>query len=180
MSEQEKSPATTSTNITDDCVVSFHYRLCQVNENGDKTDWQEQSFGKDPLVYLHGHDNVIPGLEEAMLGKTEGDQIAITLAPEQAYGARRENSVQRVPMKHLHLRPGQKKLSPGEIVAIKTDRGVVNALVVKAGKFNVDVDTNHPFAGKTLHYELEVLNVRAASPEEIAHRHVHGQGGHQH
>ncbi|MDX1491028.1 MAG: peptidylprolyl isomerase [Pseudohongiellaceae bacterium] len=181
MSEKEtQSPKEQPLSIADDCVVAFHYRLCEVKDDGEKTQWFEESFGKSPLHYLHGHDNVVPGLEAAMAGKQEGDKIAITLSPEQAYGPRRDNSIQRVPIKHLHLRPGHKKIQPGEIIAIQTDRGVVNAMVVKAGRFNVDVDTNHPFAGKTLHYEIEIVSVRKATQEEVAHRHVHGAGGHQH
>jgi FKBP-type peptidyl-prolyl cis-trans isomerase SlyD len=65
-------------------------------------------------------------------------------------------------------------------VGVQTDRGVRSALVVKAGRFNVDIDTNHPFAGRTLHYQLEIVSVRPATLEEITHRHAHGEGGHHH
>ena len=166
--------------IGKDCVVAFHYSLCEVNEAGELSGWLEQSAGREPLLYLHGHGNVIPGLEEAMTGKSEGDKLSITLAPEQAYGPRRPNSVQRVPIKHLHLRQGQKQIMAGEIVAIQTHHGIRNALVVKAGRFNVDVDNNHPYAGRNLHYEIVIVGVRPATPEEIEHRHAHGQGGHHH
>ncbi len=166
--------------IGKDCVVAFHYSLCEVNAAGELSGWLEKSASRDPLLYLHGHANVIAGLEEALEGKTEGDKISITLGPEQAYGPRRPNSVQRIPIKHLHLRPDQKQLKAGEIVAIQTHNGIRNALVVKAGRFNVDVDTNHPYAGRTLHYEIEVVGVRPATPEEIEHRHAHGHGGHHH
>lgn len=165
--------------IADNCVVSFHYRLCEII-NGAKSAWLEQSFGREPLLYLHGHGNVISGLEEAMLGKRAGDEIAITLAPEQAYGPRRPNAVHRVPVKHLTLPKGQKRAVPGQIISLQTDKGAKSAVVVKAGKFTVDVDINHPFAGRTLHYEIQVQDVRAASVEEIAHRHAHGKGGHHH
>ena len=165
--------------ISNDCVVAFHYRLCEIKD-GQKSDWIEQSFGREPLLCLHGHANVISGLETAMTGKKSGDNISITLEPHEAYGPRRPNSVQRVPIKHLHLKSGQKKVHAGEIVAIQTAQGVRNALVIKAGRFNVDVDTNHPYAGRTLHYEVEVVSVRAASAEEVSHRHVHGAGGHHH
>lgn len=175
-----KKPADGNIIIADDRVVAFHYRLCEITKDNVKTDWLEQSIGREPLLYLHGHANVISGLEEAMTGKQVGDKISITLNPEQAYGPRRPNSIQRVPIKHLHLQPGQKKLSPGMIVAVQTEQGPRNALIVKAGRFNVDIDTNHPFAGRTLHYEIEIIDVRAATDEEIEHRHVHGAGGHHH
>ncbi len=166
--------------IDKDCVVAFHYSLCEINAAGERSGWLEQSAGRDPLLYLHGHANVISGLEEAMAGKSAGDKISITLEPHQAYGPRRPNSVQRVPIKHLHLRPGQKQIIAGEIVAIQTHQGIRNALVVKAGRFNVDVDTNHPYAGRTLYYDIEIVSVRPATPEEVDHRHVHGHGGHHH
>ncbi len=175
----EKSDSKAGMAIADNCVVSFHYRLCEII-NGAKSAWLEQSFGREPLLYLHGHGNVITGLEEAMVGKRAGDEIAITLAPEQAYGPRRPNAVHRVPVKHLTLPKGQKRAVPGQIITLKTDKGAKSAVVVKAGKFTVDVDINHPFAGRTLHYEIQVQNVRPASMEEIAHRHAHGMGGHHH
>jgi len=179
MIDEEKDLGTDALVIADDCVVSFHYRLCEIKE-GEKGGWLEESFGREPLYYLHGHGNVISGLEEVMAGKRVGDELSITLEPHQAYGPRHANAIQRVPIKHLHLRPGQKQLAPGQIVAIQTSKGVRNALVLKAGRFNVDVDTNHPFAGRTLYYEIEIVSVRPATPEEVAHRHVHGAGGHHH
>jgi len=166
--------------IAENCVVAFHYKLCEVLQDGSKSGWLEQSAGREPLLYLHGHANVIPGLEQAMAGKKAGDSLEITLAPEQAYGLRRSNSIIRVPIKHLHLPAGQKALMPGVIVGVQTDQGVRSALIVKAGRFNVDIDTNHPFAGRTLHYSLDIVDVRSATPEEITHRHAHGAGGHHH
>jgi len=166
--------------IADNCVVAFHYKLCEVTQDGNKSAWLEQSSGRNPLFYLHGHANVIAGLEQAMAGKNAGDKLSITLPPEQAYGLRHANSIQRVPIKHLHIPAGKKKLTPGAIVGVQTSQGVRSALVVKPGRFHADIDTNHPFAGRTLHYEIEIVSVRAASAEEIVHRHVHGPGGHPH
>lgn len=82
-----------------------------------------------------------------------------------------------MPIKHLAT---QGKLVPGQVVAVRTDKGLRRVVVQKVGKFNVDVDLNHPLAGKTLVYEVEVVAVRDASAEELAHGHVHGVGGHQH
>ncbi len=88
--------------------------------------------------------------------------------------------MQRVPIKHLQLQQGVTKLKPGIVAAVKTERGVRSVVVSKVGKFNADVDFNHPLAGRTLYYEVEVVAVRDASAEEIAHGHVHGPGGHHH
>ena len=161
-------------------IVAFHYRLREIRRDGSVSPWLEESFGRQPLLYLHGHGNVVPGLEQAMADKKAGDAFSITLAPEQAYGNRTTNDMRRIPIKHLHRPPERKFLVPGVIVSVNTKQGLQNALVLKVGKFNVDLDSNHPFAGRTLQYQIEILGVRQATPEEIAHRHVHGPGGHQH
>jgi FKBP-type peptidyl-prolyl cis-trans isomerase SlyD len=161
-------------------VVAFHYRLREIRPDGSFSPWIEESFGRQPLFYLHGHGNVIAGLEQALAGRKAGDAINITLPPELAYGPRTSNDMMRLPIKHLHGNINPKALLPGSIVTMKTNQGLKNALVMKVGKFNVDVDTNHPYAGRTLHYQIEILGVRPASAEEVAHRHVHGPGGHQH
>ncbi len=179
-SSVQEPPSHLTMRVDTNRVVAFHYRLCEVRPDGNRSPWLEASFGRQPLLYLHGHGNVVPGLEQAMAGKRAGDRIDITLAPEQAYGPRTSNEMLRIPIKHLHRAPERKHLVPGAIVSVKTNRGVKNALVIKVGKFNVDLDTNHPYAGRTLHYQIEVLGVRQATAEEVAHRHVHGPGGHQH
>jgi FKBP-type peptidyl-prolyl cis-trans isomerase SlyD len=161
-------------------VVAFHYRLREIRPDGSFSPWLEESFGRQPLFYLHGHGNVIAGLEQALAGRKAGDAINITLPPEMAYGLRTSNELMRLPIKHLHGNVNPKALVPGSIVTMKTNQGLKNALVMKVGKFNVDIDTNHPYAGRTLHYQIEILGVRPASAEEVAHRHVHGPGGHQH
>lgn len=179
-SSVQEPPAHLTMRVDTNRVVAFHYRLCEVRPDGNRSPWLEASFGRQPLLYLHGHGNVVPGLEQAMAGKRAGDRIEITLTPEQAYGPRTSNEMLRIPIKHLHRAPERKHLVPGAIVSVKTNRGIKNALVIKVGKFNVDLDTNHPYAGRTLHYQIEVLGVRQATAEEVAHRHVHGPGGHQH
>lgn len=161
-------------------VVSFHYRLAEVQEDGEKGEWREQSHGGEPLYYLHGFHNVVVGLEKALEGKTTGDAIEITLQPEEAYGHRQPNSIRRVPTKHLRVPSGNKKIRPGMPAQVETNKGRRNVVVVKVGKFNVDVDFNHPLAGKTLYYEVQVEGIRDASAEEVAHGHVHGAGGHHH
>jgi len=177
--EQAQTPSDNNV-IEQNSVVAFHYRLCKVDEAGNHSDWLESSFDDEPVYYLHGHRNVVRGLEAAMLGKKAGDDFSVTITPEEGYGQRQPNAVQRVPIKHLHLANKKQRLVPGSIVTVQTDQGARNMVVIKAGKFNVDVDLNHPLAGMTLHYEIKVESVRAASAEEISHRHVHGPGGHQH
>jgi len=164
--------------IRDNKVVSFHYRLCEVDDEGNNSVWLEDSFGRQPLKYLHGFHNVVVGLEKALQGKSVGDRVDITLGQEEAYGPRLPDSIHRVPIKHIRVTPGQKKLVRGMKVSIKTDRGYKQVIVAKVGKFTVDVDLNHPYAGWTLYYEIEVVEIRDATAEEIDHGHVHGEGGH--
>lgn len=159
-------------NIDRNTVVTFHYTLR--NAAGDQL---ETSRGGDPSAYLHGAGNILPGLEKDMGGRTAGDVFSVSLAAQDAYGERDPQRQQRVPVKHL-LYKG--RLQPGMLVQINTDKGRRAATVIKAGKFSADLDTNHPLAGQDLVFDIEIIEVRAASREEIAHRHVHGPGGHQH
>lgn len=157
-------------------VVSFHYRLHEVGG-----DLLEESYGAEPTLYLHGHNNLLAALEAAMEGKNLGDKLSVTVAPEQGYGLRREGAVQRVPIKHLHEHEKIKnRLKPGMKVAVNTQNGPWEAIVLKVGKFNVDIDSNHPLAGKTLTFEIEIAEVRDATEEELHHGHAHGVGGHNH
>ena len=153
-------------------VVSFHYRL---SEPGQPI--IEDSHDGLPVVYLHGHDYMLPGLEEALAG----DKFTVTLPPEKAYGPRRDDAVQRISVKHV-VNPGNKKVNykPGMVVQVHTDKGPQEVTVVKSGFKTLDIDTNLPMAGKTVTFEVEVVEVRDATPEEIEHGHVHGEGGHQH
>jgi len=162
--------------IATDKVVTFHYRL---NEPGQ--DVIEDSHTGEPKVYLHGHQRMMQGLEDALEGKKSTDQFTVTLTPEQAYGQPREDALQRIAMKHV-VNPSKKKINfkPGMFVQINTAQGPRDVVVKKVGLKNIDVDTNHPLAGKTLVFEVEVVDVRDATAEEIAHGHVHGVGGHQH
>jgi FKBP-type peptidyl-prolyl cis-trans isomerase SlyD len=158
--------------IADKKVASFHYTLS--NEQGEQI---ESSRERQPMSYLHGARNIIPGLEQALAGKGAGDQFQVTIPPGEAYGERRTDQVQRIPAKHFR---DAKNLKPGRMVSIQTRRGPVQAMVVKVGRFNVDVDTNHPLAGQTLTFDVEVTEVRDATAEEISHGHVHGPGGVNH
>ncbi|WP_439100597.1 FKBP-type peptidyl-prolyl cis-trans isomerase [Congregibacter sp.] len=159
-------------NIERNTVVSFHYTL----RNSDNEEL-ETSRGDTPSVYLHGANNIMPGLEKSMAGKTAGDVFSVCLAAADAYGERDPERQQRIPVKHLLFKG---RLRPGMVVAVNTEQGQRPATVIKAGKFSADLDTNHPLAGQDLTFDIEVMEVREATSEEIAHRHVHGPGGHQH
>ena len=153
-------------------VVSFHYTL--KNEAGEEL---ETSRDKQAMSYLHGANNIIPGLENAMAGREAGDAFSVTVAPEEAYGERREANVQRVPLKRLR---GAGQLRPGQILNLQTQQGPVQVTVLKVGRFNVDVDANHPLAGQQLTFDVEITEIRDATEEETKHGHAHGPGGHQH
>jgi FKBP-type peptidyl-prolyl cis-trans isomerase SlyD len=157
-------------NIEKNRVVRFHYT---VSEGGVEL---ESSIGREPLTYLAGHGGIIPGLEAALDGKSEGDKGAVTVAPEQAYGERREGLVQRVAKKHF----GKNRLLPGASVMLQTRQGPRLVTIRKVGMSVVDIDLNHPMAGKTLDFAVDIVQVRAATDEEIAHGHAHGDGGHAH
>jgi len=161
--------------IEQDRVVAFHYRL---SEAGGEV--VEQSYDHPPVVYLHGHQNMLPGLELALAGHRPGDTFSVTLPPEQAYGLSREDMVQRISFKQLTNGGKKGTYRPGMIVRVKTDLGPQEVTVVKVGLKSLDVDTNHPMAGKTVTFAVEVVEVREATPEELSHGHAHGAGSHQH
>lgn len=157
-------------------VVTFHYR---VTEPGQGT--IEDSHGGDPLVYLHGNRQMIQGVEAALEGHKAGDRFSVTVEPAQAYGERIEDAVQRISMNYV-VNPSRRAIryQPGMVIQVNTKDGPREVIVVKAGLKTLDVDINHPLAGKTLTFDLEVVAVRDATEEELAHGHAHGVGGHQH
>jgi FKBP-type peptidyl-prolyl cis-trans isomerase SlyD len=158
--------------VEKDKVVSFHYTL--KNSDGEE---MESSRERDPMSYLHGANNIIPGLEKAMEGRAVEDAFSVTVEPEEAYGVRNENNIQRIPLKRLQ---GAGKISRGQILNLQIQQGPVQVTVLKVGRFNVDVDGNHPLAGEQLTFEVEITAIREASEEESKHGHAHGPGGHQH
>lgn len=159
-----------SATIGDDSVVSFHYTLR--DDSGSIT---ESSEGASPVVYMHGRNNIVPGLETQLAGKKSGEKFTAIVTPEQGYGMRNESAIQRVPLKHLATRG---PIEVGQMVVVNTREGGRQARVLKVGHFNVDLDLNHPLAGKTLRFEIEIVDVRAATDEERAHGHAHGPDGH--
>ncbi len=162
--------------IADKTVVQFHYVL--KDEAGKEL---ESSHGNDPLAYLHGANNTLAGLEKALTDKEGGDKFSVTLQPEEAYGERKEDLVERVPTKHLQGLPSKNaKWKVGMVAVVNTEQGQRQVTVIKTGKFMVTVDVNPPLAGKVLTFDLDVVDVRAATAEEVEHGHAHGVGGHQH
>ena len=158
--------------IADRCVAYFHYTL--TNDAGDVLD---SSSGRDPLPYLHGKGNIVPGLEKALAGKTVGDKLDVVVAPEEGYGPRIDSLVQVVPKAAFQ---GVDKLEPGMQFQAESNMGPVSVVVTAIEGDNVTVDGNHPLAGETLHFAVEITEVREASVEEVLHGHVHGVGGHHH
>jgi FKBP-type peptidyl-prolyl cis-trans isomerase SlyD len=157
--------------IEKDRVVRFHYT---VSEPGQPA--LETSREGEPLAMLYGHGGIIPGLEAAMAGREAGEKFEVSVSPAEAYGERREGLTQRVPRKHFK----NAKLAPGMQVVLPTDGGPRAMTILKVGMSVVDVDLNHPMAGKTLEFDVDVVEVREATAEEIQHGHVHGDGGVQH
>lgn len=153
-------------------VVSFHYTL--KNAAGEVL---ESSRDKQPMSYLHGANNIITGLEKAMKGREVGDEFSVTVEPQDAYGVRNEGNVQRVPLKRLR---GAGKIRPGQLLTLQTRQGPVQVTVLKVGRFNIDVDANHPLAGQQLTFDVEITEIRDSTKEESQHGHAHGPGGHQH
>lgn len=153
-------------------VVTFHYSLTA------EGDYSENSRSGSPASYLHGYGGIVRGLERAMRGRVAGDTFTVEVEPEDAFGVRNPQIVQRIPLKHLAGKTAD--LTAGSVVTVNTRQGRAQGVVQKVGRFNIDVDFNHPLAGRQLKFEVEILDVRDASAEEIAHRHVHGPGGVEH
>ena len=155
-----------------DRVVAFHYVLS--DEHGKELG---SSRGEEPVAALVGHGNVMPGLEKALVGRTAGDKFEVTLPPDQAFGERREDWVQRVSKKYVRQAG---RLKPGMQTELQTNEGMRTVTIVKVGNSVLDVDLNHPLAGRTIRFAVEISDVREASAEELTHGHAHGAGGHHH
>lgn len=158
--------------IAERSVASFHYTL--TNDAGDVLDSSE---GREPLAYLHGVGNIVPGLEREMAGHVAGDSFRVDVAPEDGYGDYIDELVQVVPRKSFE---GVADLAVGMQFQAQTGQGPIAVVVTEIEGDSVTVDGNHPLAGETLHFAVEIVEVRAASAEELQHGHVHGAGGHHH
>jgi len=153
-------------------AVAIEYTL--TNDAGEVLDSSE---GQDPLTYLHGVGNLIPGLEEALEGKTSGAELKVTITPDKAYGERIDQLVQKVPRDRFE---DSDSLQIGMHFHASHDQGETMVTITELTDEEVTVDGNHPLAGQTLHFDVKVADVRDATEEEIDHGHVHGPGGHHH
>lgn len=153
-------------------VAALEYEL--KNDEGEVLD---SSKGGDPLAYLHGCGNLIPGLEAELEGKTDGDAFQVRIAPEQGYGERQEAMVQEVERSQF---PPDAEMQIGMQFQAQTEHGPHVVTVVGIEGDMVKLDANHPLAGVALNFDVKVVEVREATAEELEHGHVHGPGGHEH
>ena len=154
------------------CVACFHYTL--TDDSGKVID---SSAGGEPLAYLHGAGNIVPGLEKALEGQQAGAKLSVKVAPEQGYGVRDDALVQEVPRRSFQ---GVKDLKVGMRFHAQSPQGPVAVTVTHVRGDMVTIDSNHALAGVTLNFDVEVTKVREATSEELMHGHVHGAGGHHH
>lgn len=159
--------------VAEDKVVSIHYTL-----RDDAQSELDTSRGSDPLLYLHGHSQIVPGLERALAGKKTGDKVLASIKPEDGYGIYDPQLTSKVARKQF---PKGANLSIGEMFEFSNAQG--EPVVVRISSVEEDtvtVDANHPLAGKVLHFDVEIVDVRAATKEELEHGHAHPGDGHYH
>lgn len=160
--------------VATNSVVSFHYVLTDA-QNGEVIDSSRERG--EPLVILAGRGQLIPGVEKGLEGKIAGDKFVLEIAPEDGYGQRRDDAIQRLSKKYF---PNAERLKAGDEVVLQTKFGPQQVRVLKVGASVVDIDVNHPLAGVTLNFDIEITDVREATTEELEHGHAHGPGGHHH
>ena len=158
--------------IAQNSVVAFHYTL--TNDTGEVLDSSE---GRQPLTYLHGAGNIIPGLEKQLEGREAGEKLSVSVSPEEGYGEVEPQLVQEVPRDSFQ---GVEEVAPGMQFQAQTQGGPLMVTVTQVEGDTVTVDGNHPLAGQKLNFEVEIAEVREASQEEVEHGHVHGEGGVEH
>jgi FKBP-type peptidyl-prolyl cis-trans isomerase SlyD len=159
--------------VTDGKVVSIHYPL--TDDAGEVVD---SSKGNPPLEFLQGAGNIVPGLEEALVGRARGDKFKVDVSPEKGYGVHDPRGLQRIPRDAF---PDDVDLEPGMQFGAEDPQGESTTVwIVKVESDQVVIDANHPMAGKTLHFDISIEAVRDATREEIAHGHPHGEHGHHH
>lgn len=158
--------------IEDNKVVSIHYTLKDADGN-----LLDSSDGRDPLAFIHGTGALIPGLEKELAGKGKGDALQAVVSPDDAYGPYFDELVHTVPKSGFQ---GEGDIEVGMQVQVETNTGPSIATVTEVVEENVKLDLNHPLAGVELHFDVEVVEVRDATSEELEHGHAHGPGGHEH
>ncbi|MBT4761426.1 MAG: peptidylprolyl isomerase [Bdellovibrionaceae bacterium] len=158
--------------ISKDHVVEVEYTL--TDDEGKVLD---TTSGRSPLPYLHGKNTIVPGLEEALEGKSVGDKVTTSISPEKGYGERNNDLVTMVPREEFKDMPD---LEAGAQLQGQSEHGTQFFTVLNVTDTEVTLDGNHPLAGITLNFDVEIKSIRPASEEELSHGHVHGPGGHQH
>jgi len=158
--------------IAPNSVVAFHYTL--TNDQGEVLDSSE---GREPLSYLQGKGNIIPGLERQLEGHKAGDKVNVRVEPAEGYGEVQPQLVQEVPRASFQ---GVENVEPGMQFQAQTEGGPLLVTVTKVEGDTVTVDGNHPLAGQPLNFDVAIDSVREASEEELEHGHVHGPEGHEH
>tara|TARA_B100001079_G_scaffold269598_1_gene282143 strand:- start:18 stop:500 length:483 start_codon:yes stop_codon:yes gene_type:complete len=152
--------------VKKDKVVEMHYTL-----KNDANEVIDSSQGKEPMPFLQGHGNIIPGLESALEGMKVGESCDISVKPEDAYGVHRPEAIQEIPMEALK---GIEDLQVGMELQSQDEQG--NQFIVRVEEIKEEtvlINANHPLAGETLHFNVSIENVREASEDELKHGHVH-------
>ncbi len=158
--------------IANDKVVSIHYTL--TNKDGNVID---TSDGREPLTYIQGKQNIIPGLENALAGKDVGNKVNVTVPPAEAYGEKSLEMIQEIPRSAFG---DIQDLQPGMQFQMQSPNGPVMITITNVADDKVVVDGNHPLAGESLTFDVEIMEIREATEEELSHGHVHGPEGHEH
>ena len=159
--------------VSKDKVVLMHYTL-----KNDKGEVIDSSDGKEPLAFLQGHGNIIPGLENALDGCKSGDKKEVSVEPEEGYGLKMDDAIQEIPSSALQ---GIDEVTVGmQLQSQDQDGNPFVVSVIKIEDDKITVDANHPLAGETLHFSVSIEEVRDAQEEELSHGHVHAPGGHSH
>lgn len=158
--------------IGENKVVQMHYTL---KDDGGKV--LDTSDDQDPLTYMHAEGAIIPGLFKAITGKKVGEKVSVVVKPDEGYGDQDDSLVQKMPLESFK---GMDDLAVGVKVQAETDHGIQIATVTEIKEEEVTIDLNHPLAGVTLHFDVEIVDIRDATEEEVSHGHVHGPGGHHH
>jgi FKBP-type peptidyl-prolyl cis-trans isomerase SlyD len=158
--------------IAKDTAVWLHYTLR--NDAGEILDESEKD---EPLGYIHGQGDIVQGLENALTGKEKGDKLSVDVSPADGYGERSDERLQTVPRDAFE---DDAEIVPGMQFQTEGPDGLAIVTVVQVLGDQVTIDANHPLAGQSLHFEVEVVDVRKATREELEHGHIHGPGGHHH
>ena len=152
--------------IQNNNVVSIHYHL--TDDSGNQLD---SSAERGPLKYIQGTKNIIPGLEKALAGKSVGEKLKVSVQPEDGYGVIDHDKIQELPLSSF---AGVDKIEPGmQFHGEDSNGNVQNIIVMDVTDDKVTIDANHPLAGKVLHFDVTVEEIREATAEEISHGHVH-------